>query len=84
MNTCFRLAVLEDLPELLQLEEQCFTTDRLNSRSFQWMITRAHGQLLVAQAGEHWLGYAVVLFIGARRWHAVYATNIKRRNAPGA
>lgn len=62
MNTCFRLAVLEDLPELLQLEEQCFTTDRLNSRSFQWMITRAHGQLLVAQAGEHWLGYAVVLF----------------------
>jgi ribosomal-protein-alanine acetyltransferase len=62
MNTFFRLAVLEDLPALLQLEEQCFTTDRLNSRSFQWMITRAHGKLLVAQYDEQLMGYAVVLF----------------------
>ena len=62
MNTVFRLAVIEDLPALLQLEEQCFTTDRLNSRSFQWMISRANGQLLVAQRGEHLLGYALVLF----------------------
>jgi ribosomal-protein-alanine acetyltransferase len=62
MNTFFRLAVLEDLPALLQLEEQCFTTDRLNSRSFQWMITRANGQLLVAQHDKQLLGYAVVLF----------------------
>ncbi|WP_338580785.1 GNAT family N-acetyltransferase/peptidase C39 family protein [Pseudomonas sp. MAG733B] len=62
MNTFFRLAVLEDLPALLQLEEQCFITDRLNSRSFQWMITRANGQLLVAQHDKQLLGYAVVLF----------------------
>jgi ribosomal-protein-alanine acetyltransferase len=62
MNLIFRLAVTEDLPALLQLEEQCFTTDRLNSRSFQWMINRAHGQLLVAQRGENLVGYAVVLF----------------------
>lgn len=62
MNPVFRLAVVEDLPALLQLEAQCFTTDRLTSRSFQWMITRAHGQLLVAQYGELLVGYAVVLF----------------------
>ncbi|HEF4759939.1 TPA: GNAT family N-acetyltransferase [Pseudomonas putida] len=62
MNTFFRLSVKEDLPTLLQLEEQCFSTDRLNSRSFQWMINRANGQLLVAQRGEHLLGYALVLF----------------------
>ena len=62
MNTVFRLAVIEDLPALLQLEEQCFTTDRLNSRNFQWMISRANGQLLVAQRDEHLLGYALVLF----------------------
>ncbi|MBA4363610.1 MAG: ribosomal-protein-alanine acetyltransferase, partial [Pseudomonas sp.] len=62
MNTVFRLAVVEDLPALLELEQQCFTTDRLNSRSFLWMITRAHGQLLVAQHGEQLVGYAVVLF----------------------
>lgn len=62
MNLVFRLAVIEDLPALLELEQRCFTTDRLNRRSFQWMITRAHGQLLVAQRGAHLVGYAVVLF----------------------
>jgi ribosomal-protein-alanine acetyltransferase len=62
MSLVFRLAVTEDLPALLQLEEQCFTTDRLNSRSFHWMITRAHGHLLVALRGEDLVGYAVVLF----------------------
>ena len=62
MDLVFRLAVTEDLPALLKLEELCFTTDRLNRRSFQWMITHAHGQLLVAQRGEHLVGYAVVLF----------------------
>ena len=49
MKAVFRLAVVEDLPALLALEMQCFTTDRLTSRSFQWMITRAHAQLLVAE-----------------------------------
>jgi ribosomal-protein-alanine acetyltransferase len=62
MDLVFRLAMVEDLPALLELEQHCFTTDRLNRRSFQWMITRAHGQLLVAQRGEHLVGYAVVLF----------------------
>jgi ribosomal-protein-alanine acetyltransferase len=62
MSLVFRLAVTEDLPALLELEEQCFTTDRLNSRSFQRMINRAHGQLLVARRDGELVGYAVVLF----------------------
>jgi hypothetical protein len=62
MKAVFRLAVVEDLPALLALEMQCFTTDRLTSRSFQWMITRAHGQLLVAEYNGQLLGYALVLF----------------------
>ncbi|MBN3862474.1 ribosomal protein S18-alanine N-acetyltransferase [Pseudomonas frederiksbergensis] len=62
MNPVFRLAIVEDLPALLALEQQCFTTDRLNRRSFRWMINRAHGQLLVVQCGEQLVGYALVLF----------------------
>ena len=62
MSAVFRLAVVEDLPALLALEMQCFTTDRLTARSFQWMITRAHGQLLVAEREGQLLGYALVLF----------------------
>ena len=49
MSAVFRLAVIEDLPALLTLEMQCFTTDGLSRRSFHWMITRAHAQLLVAE-----------------------------------
>ncbi|MFJ2324505.1 peptidase C39 family protein [Pseudomonas sp. NPDC087690] len=62
MSAISRLAVVEDLPALLALEMRCFTTDRLTSRSFQWMITRANGQLLVAESSGHLLGYALVLF----------------------
>ena len=79
MNTLFRLAVMDDLPALLQLEEQCFTTDRLNSRSFQWMISRAHGQLLVAQVGEDLLGYAVVLFHRGTSLARLYSIAIAAR-----
>ncbi|NUT78525.1 GNAT family N-acetyltransferase [Pseudomonas sp. C1C7] len=62
MSTVFRLAVMGDLPELLRLEEQCFSTDRLSRRSFRWMIEGANGRLLVARCGEELAGYAVVLF----------------------
>lgn len=62
MKAVFRLAVVEDLPALLALEMRCFTTDRLTSRSFQWMITRANGQLLVTEVEGGLLGYALVLF----------------------
>jgi ribosomal-protein-alanine acetyltransferase len=62
MNLVFRLAVPNDLAALLELEQQCFTSDRLNSRNFRWMINRAHGQLIVAECADQLLGYALVLF----------------------
>ena len=62
MALCFRVATLLDMPELLALEQHCFTTDRLSRRSFQWMISRAHGELRVAENAGQLLGYALVLF----------------------
>lgn len=62
MALCFRVATLLDVPELLALEQHCFTTDRLSRRSFQWMISRAHGELRVAENAGQLLGYALVLF----------------------
>lgn len=62
MDLVFCTATPDDLPALLDLEQQCFTSDRLTPRSFQWMISRAHGQLLVVRHGERLLGYALVLF----------------------
>lgn len=63
MDLVFRVATTDDLPALLELEEHCFTTDRLTARSFQWMVSRAHAQLMVAQQADGRLaGYALVLF----------------------
>lgn len=62
MTLFFRAATLDDLPALVALEQHCFTTDRLSARSFQWMISRAHAQLLVAENTGQLLGYALVLF----------------------
>ncbi len=62
MALFFRIATPGDLSELVALEQHCFTTDRLSSRSFQWMVSRAHGRLLVAENDGQLLGYALVLF----------------------
>lgn len=62
MALSFRVATPADVPELMALEQHCFTTDRLSPRSFQWMVSRAHGQLLVAENERQLLGYALVLF----------------------
>lgn len=62
MSLLFRNATQDDLKSLLDLENQCFTSDRLTPRSFQWMISRAHGSLIVAQDGSQLMGYCLVLF----------------------
>ncbi|WP_268796669.1 GNAT family N-acetyltransferase/peptidase C39 family protein [Pseudomonas huanghezhanensis] len=62
MNFIYRPAQLADVDELLRLENQCFETDRLNTRNFQWMVSRANASLIVAEAGDHLVGYALVLF----------------------
>ncbi len=62
MALFFRVATPDDVPALVTLEQHCFTTDRLSTRSFQWMVSRAHGQLLVAEKDDELLGYALVLF----------------------
>ena len=62
MALFFRVATPCDVPALVVLEQHCFTTDRLSPRSFQWMISRAHGQLLVAEQDGQLLGYALLLF----------------------
>ena len=65
MNFIYRLAQPADVDELLVLENQCFESDRLNARSFHWMVTRANARLIVAltdQPKQRLAGYALVLF----------------------
>src|SRR5690554_5183169 len=68
-----RGAVIEDVPNLLALENRCFTGDRLNRRQFRWLIQKGHAavQLLELAApqesaegkvGKTLAAYLLILF----------------------
>lgn len=57
-----RRGTLADLPELQELEQICFESDRLSPRSFRRFVSHAQSALLVFDDAGHVAGYAVVLF----------------------
>jgi ribosomal protein S18 acetylase RimI-like enzyme len=57
-----RLATLDDLPDLLTIEQRCFSTDRLSRRSFRHLLTRGHAITLVDEAAGRIRGYVLLLF----------------------
>lgn len=57
-----RRAEKSDLDQLVALEMRCFAGDRLNRRNFKYMLTKAHGQLWVAEDENGLLGYVLILF----------------------
>ncbi len=59
-DVLIRAANLEDLSALLALEEQAFTSDRLNRRSFRRAIVSQGSVLLVAMSAYSLLGYALL------------------------
>ncbi|MBB4864051.1 ribosomal protein S18 acetylase RimI-like enzyme [Pseudomonas nitritireducens] len=62
MKLQFRAAHTDDLNALVEMENRCFEHDRLSRRNFQWMISRAHASLTVAESAGQLLGYALLLF----------------------
>jgi ribosomal protein S18 acetylase RimI-like enzyme len=59
----YRPADRTDVTALTELEERCFSNDRLSRRSFQRMVTTDRAWLAVAEQQEGTLlGYALVLF----------------------
>ncbi|HCB12635.1 MAG TPA: ribosomal-protein-alanine acetyltransferase [Gammaproteobacteria bacterium] len=57
-----RLATLDDLPALLTIEQQCFSTDRLSRRNFRHLLTRGHATTLVDEVAGGIRGYVLLLF----------------------
>ena len=72
-----RLARVEDLDRLLDLENRCFELDRLSRRSFRHFLASDTASCLVAERGGELLGYALVRFHGrtalARRYSMAVA-----------
>jgi ribosomal protein S18 acetylase RimI-like enzyme len=57
-----RHATLDDIPALLAIERQCFTTDRLSRRSFRHLLTRGHAVTLLDENDGRIRGYVLLLF----------------------
>ncbi len=57
-----RPAQLDDLDTLLNIENRCFTADRITRRSFRHLLTEGNAETLVEEAGGVIRGYIMVLF----------------------
>lgn len=57
----FRKARLSDIPQLLEVENRCFSYDQLSRRNFHWMIEKAHSILKVIEYNKKLIGYGLVL-----------------------
>ena len=79
MKLQFRAASADDLHALVEMENRCFEHDRLSRRNFQWMITRAHASLTVAESDGVLLGYALVLFHQGTSLARLYSIAVDER-----
>jgi len=56
-----RKARVNDIPQLLEVENRCFSYDQLSRRNFHWMIKKAHSILKVLDYDGRIIGYGLVL-----------------------
>jgi len=57
-----RPATYQDLDDLVAIENQAFTIDRFNRRSFRYLLTKANATTLVYEKNQQLIGYVMVLF----------------------
>ena len=74
-----RLAHLDDLNQLEQLEKRCFTTDRLSRRQLRYLLTKGKASLLVGaeEAVRELSGYVAVLYSKATSMARLYSIAVR-------
>ena len=60
-DVLLRQAVADDLKSLVELENRCFTEDRISRRSFRRFLEVPRDRLIVAELGKELVGYCLVL-----------------------
>ncbi len=70
-----RKAQLMDIPQLLQIEEICFISDRINRRQFRYLLNRAKAVVQVIESGDgaNIAGYGVCFIPGRRKTARLYS-----------
>lgn len=75
-----RPAGLPDLPALVDLEQRCFSEDRISRRQFRWMLQRGHCALILAETDACPLaGYVLVLFHRGTSLGRIYSLAVDAR-----
>jgi len=72
-SPCVRPGHIADLPALQAIEQRCFAGDRFSPRVMRYLMTRAHGDFLVACEGDQVIGYATVLYRRASQVACLYS-----------
>ncbi len=73
MTLSIRPAQLNDLKGLVQLENACFTTDRLSRRSFRHWLSAENCELMVAEIGTLIAGYILIIHHPGTRLARIYS-----------
>ena len=73
MTVFFRRPQLNDLDALVELENQCFATDKLSRRSFRHWLGLDAPSLLVAEIGRVLAGYILVIHHRGTRLARLYS-----------
>ena len=74
-----RPARLDDLPALVEIENDVFARDRISRRNFRHLLTRAHAVSLVDEDRDGLCGYVTVLFRRGAAWGRLYSLAVLPR-----
>lgn len=66
-------ATLAQLDSLLELEQQCFSTDRLSRRSMRRFLSSEHSVFMAAMADTECVGYLLIIFHRGTRLARLYS-----------
>ena len=72
-DVILRQAVAKDLDALVQLEQRCFSEDRISRRSFKRFLDMPRDRLIVARQESELVGYCLVLMNAATRLARIYS-----------
>ena len=74
-----RQATPEDIKALLQLEQECFSVDRLSQRSFRYLLTKANAVTFVEDRDGEITGYTMLLFNAGTSLARLYSIAVSPR-----
>ncbi len=68
-----RQARVDDLDALLDIENRCFTSDKITRRSFRYLLTQGNAATIVEEQGTAIRGYSLLLFNHATSYARLYS-----------